>query len=161
VSRPVGCWGGSMLTAVVLIRLGCYKRCPRLCQITTNCSTSQSLLLLRRSDMRTRKNPSGLSNDAFYQFQPHRSLLYSCRTHPDRLVNATTAEKKKATERFQVFVLSLYSAIVYIPLGRSGRLLRSLRPCQKKGIRPAIFLATPSGKFRRLWSFSHRTVRRR
>lgn len=40
--------------------------------------------------------------------------FHACRTHPDRLTNATTAEKKIATEKFQVFDTSPIDIIVLI-----------------------------------------------
>jgi len=47
-------------------------------------------------------------------------ILAGLRTHPDRLVNATPVEKRKATERFQVRILRSFSppSPLYLPVCR-------------------------------------------
>ena len=70
-------------------------------------------------------------------------ILTGIRTHPDRLVNATPAEKRKATERFQVRIPPSFSPPpppdlpvcgVY-PLGHSRCVFRPFRSGAAEGVR--------------------------
>ena len=114
---------------------------------TTSYSASKSLRQRRKSGRLTRKSPSGTSSVPSLDIRMQFSACGFRRTHPDRLTNATPAERQAATERFQVCVAALHTCSRSPSVaGSSGRVLCPIRLHSAEGVRRTLCVKILQGE---------------